>query len=573
MSPHAVFPNSGELENRLVDHLLSQGVLTQEQLNNLKQLASWRTEPLSDILLRETDLREVELTAHYAQLSDLPILESRDLRIEPGLLNLVPPRAVLRYRILPLRFDRQTLLLATDHLRDSEEIAELQVLLARPLDWILCTPTELTEAITHFYGVGLQSYLKGMAPSPTTSAPATTEENSGVPEFIDELIREAIRSKASDLHIEPREQHLCVRFRIDGVLHDMPLPKGIERFRKSIISSLKVMANLDIADRRLPQDGRIEKILDGEKFDIRISVLPTRHGESVALRLLNRSDTFLTLKELGLPETHRSDLDYLIRLPHGLLLFTGPTGSGKTTSQYAVLDEANDRHRKIITIEDPVEYQIEDITQLQIQASIGFTFAQGLRSILRHDPDVILVGEIRDNETAAISVSAALTGHLVLSTLHTNDSAGAAPRLIDMGIEPYLVASSLQGVISQRLLRCICTHCKQAIPLDDPSLSAPPPKLSSSSPPPQTWRGAGCPYCRFTGYQDRRALFEIMVIRDSLRSLIAERASSSVLFQKAVNEGLLPLMQVGWKRVLEGETTLEELLRITGDSHSETLGM
>lgn len=545
--------------------MVAEKRLEPEELKTLVQRSEWRKQSLERLLVSEGVVSEVELVQTFSDLTGLPILKSTETLATHETVASVPPHAALRYRIMPLHREASSLLLATDHPRDPDEIAELMVILGCSLKWKLCTFRELTELITHFYGVGLAPFLRLQEnESHLHQSGGRSETSTGIPDFIDALIREAIRSHASDIHIEPQEDTLVVRFRIDGVLHNIPLPEGIDSYQKSVISSVKVMANLDIADRRMPQDGRIEKQLDDQSFDIRISVLPTRMGESLGLRILNREDTFLGIDELGLASWQRKKLQRLIQLPYGLLLFTGPTGSGKTTSQYAVLAEANDSKRKIITIEDPVEYQVKGITQLQTHAEIGFTFAHGLRSILRHDPDIILVGEIRDDETARIAVSAALTGHLVLSTLHTNDSAGSAPRLIDMGIEPYLVASSLQGIISQRLVRSICPHCKREDTLEDGFLEEVKPLFPESTPPYSTWTGCGCPYCRFTGYQNRRALFELMEINDPLRSLIAERSSSSVLMQQAIQRGMIPLRRAGWELVLKGLTTLEELLRITG---------
>lgn len=508
-----------------------------------------------------------------AEADGLPRLNTRNLQIEASVLKKVPVRAVVRFRILPVAVKGETLLLATDHERSAGEIAELNVLMDRPIDWVLCGASELTQLISHFYGLGLDAYLRWMDQSSGEGSDAINGEPPGIRAFIDEILREAVAIQASDIHLEPTRDNLIARFRIDGVLHDIPLPQGIGAFRKAVVSSLKVMANLDLADRRLPQDGRFEKRMAGGQLDIRVSVLPTRDGETLALRLLNRSDTFLGLHELGLPEMQRQQLDRLIQRPHGLVLFTGPTGSGKTTSQYAVLDEANNRQRKIITLEDPVEYQIPGITQLQVQSGIGFTFAQGFRSVLRHDPDIILVGEIRDDETAGIAVSAALTGHLVLSTLHTNDSVSAATRLIDMGIEPYLVASSLEGVISQRLVRLLCPQCRRAHALDsgmqDEGLPHMPPLTAES----RIWEAQGCPSCRFTGYRGRVALFEILELSDALRSLVAKRVASPRLYQVALEHGMIPLRSAGWHQVLQGRTTLGELLRTTSDISPRRAGM
>ncbi|MEX2607033.1 MAG: ATPase, T2SS/T4P/T4SS family [Kiritimatiellia bacterium] len=564
-TPPFHYASLNELRDRLGNTLVEDGRLKPEELKILLQRSEWRKQSLESLLVTEKYLSEEQLVQTFASITGLPVLKNTETLVDNEAVSSVPPGAALRYRIMPLQRENSCLILASDHPRDPDEIAELMVILGYSLQWKLCTAREITGLIKHFYGVGLAPFLQlRESETRTHQAGRRNETGTGIPDFIDALIREAIQSNASDIHIEPQEDTVVVRYRIDGVLHNVPLPEGVNAYQKAIISSIKVMANLDIADRRMPQDGRIEKKLDEESFDIRISVLPTRMGETVELRLLNREDTFLGIDELGLASWQRKKIQRLIQLPHGLLLFTGPTGSGKTTSQYAVLAEANDSKRKIITIEDPVEYQVKGITQLQTHAEIGFTFAHGLRSVLRHDPDIILVGEIRDDETARIAVGAALTGHLVLSTLHTNDSAGSAPRLIDMGIEPYLVASSLQGIISQRLVRSICPHCKQQKTLEDDFLEEVQSLFPESTPPYTTRAGCGCPYCRFTGYQNRRALFELMEITDPLRSLIAERSSSPVLMQQAIKQGMTPLRQAGWELVLNGHTTLEELLRITG---------
>jgi type II secretory ATPase GspE/PulE/Tfp pilus assembly ATPase PilB-like protein len=329
------------------------------------------------------------------------------------------------------------------------------------------------------------------------------------------------------------------------------------------VSSLKIMPALNIAERRLPQDGRIEWKAGQESFDLRVSVLPTRHGEAVNLRILNRRSTFMRLTDLGFRPDQYEIIQDLAGQPYGMVLFTGPTGSGKTTSLYAALAHLNDAERKIITIEDPVEYQMAGITQLQVQPSIGFTFAAGLRSILRHDPDVVLIGEIRDGETAGIAVSAALTGHLVFSTLHTNDSAASLTRLVDMGIEPYLVASSVHGIVAQRLVRRLCPQCAEPEPLAGrmrEELDALQPGGADSG---RIRRGRGCPHCRFTGYSGRRPIFEIIEMNDELRAMVVDRASSAVLMRHAVSRGLVTLRRAAWDLVLKGETSVEELLRVT----------
>jgi type II secretion system protein E len=374
------------------------------------------------------------------------------------------------------------------------------------------------------------------------------------------LIENAIAAEASDIHIEPFEDTLRVRYRIDGLLFDQEAPP--RRLRDAITSRIKLMADLNIAERRLPQDGKIRVALHGRRLDIRVATLPTLHGESLVLRLLDRASLFLPLDRLGFaPDTLARFLS-LIHRPHGILLVTGPTGSGKTTTLYAALDKINAPDRKIITLEDPVEYQLRGVNQIPVKPKIGLTFATGLRHILRQDPDVILVGEIRDPETVDIAIQAALTGHLVFSTLHTNDAPSAIPRLLDMGAEPYLVASVLSAVLAQRLVRRLCPHCRapyHPTPADLAALGVPTP------PDTPLWRGRGCDHCRGTGYRGRLGIYELFVLTDDLRSLILRRASSRDLRRLALDQGMRPLRLDGWSKACQGLTTVDEVLRVTQD--------
>jgi len=558
MSPEStpeLYRSLPAIRARLLDQLIEEGRLTRAVSHDHEQRAAWKKIPMERVLIEEGVITEEELITRLSGMTRLPRFNTRTARIDANALDAVPARAAVHYRIMPLALDGGRVILATDHVRDPEEEAQLRVILGRPIGWMLCTPREMDECITHYYGIGINTFLDMIE--------GAGDAQGGIPALVNDIIRDAIRSNATDIHVEPEEERLLIRYRIDGVLYDAPLPRGIEKYQKAIISSLKVMAQLNIAERRLPQDGRLEKTLDDQSFDIRMSVLPTRYGESVALRILNRSATFLRMDELGLDMEQRAQFEELLQRPYGLTLFTGPTGSGKTTSLYAGLAMLNDRERKIITVEDPVEYHIRGITQLQVQPAIGFTFANGLRSILRHDPDVILVGEIRDDETADIAVSAALTGHLVLSTLHTNDTASSAMRLVDMGVEPYLVASCLQGIVAQRLIRRICPHCREELALDDAYEAEVQHWFPDRSGPLRVCKGRGCPYCRFTGYLGRRALYEMLTIDDEFRAMIIDRVPSAVMMQRAVEQGIVPLRKVGWKMVLNGESTLEDLLRIT----------
>jgi general secretion pathway protein E/type IV pilus assembly protein PilB len=383
------------------------------------------------------------------------------------------------------------------------------------------------------------------------------------------VLAEAIDRRATDVHFEPFETALRVRYRVDGVLQEANILPEVRQFQPAIVSRLKILSRLDIAEKRLPQDGRIKLRVGPREVDVRVSVIPMLHGEAVVLRLLDRGATLLGLEHLGMDEPDRNAVERILDLPHGIVLVTGPTGSGKTTTLYAGLSRINDVERKIITIEDPIEYHLHGINQIQVSPKGGLTFARGLRSILRHDPDVILVGEIRDQETADIAVQASLTGHLVFSTLHTNDAPGALTRLVDMGIEPYLVASSLEMVLAQRLVRLICPGCRQQYTPPDPEALR---SEFGGEPPPRLYQGEGCPQCQGTGYRGRTGIFEVMPISESIESMILERASAGEIRKVAARQGMRSLREDGLRLVRSGKTTLEEVLRATKDERFDGNG-
>jgi type II secretion system protein E len=379
------------------------------------------------------------------------------------------------------------------------------------------------------------------------------------------LIENAVTASASDIHIEPFEDNLRVRYRIDGVLFDAETPP--RRLKAAITSRIKIMAELNIAERRLPQDGRIRMTLGGRRLDIRVSTIPTIHGESVVMRLLDRAAILMPLERLGFAPRTQRQVERLIHLPHGILLVTGPTGSGKTTTLYAALDKINSPGKKIITIEDPVEYQLRGVNQIHVKPKIGLTFAAGLRHIVRQDPDVIMVGEIRDLETADIAIHAALTGHLVFSTLHTNDAPGALTRLLDMGVEPYLVASVLEGVLAQRLVRLVCLACRVPCEPEPKELRA----MGVDGVPPGVTlaRGKGCPECRGTGYRGRTGIYELLVMTEEFRSLTLRKTPGHEIRQRAVAAGMVTLRQDGWAKCCQGLTTIDEVLRVTHEEGEE----
>lgn len=374
------------------------------------------------------------------------------------------------------------------------------------------------------------------------------------------ILFQAVKERASDIHIEPFQKELIVRYRIDGILYQRLSPP--KRYQSAIVSRLKVMAKLDIAEKRLPQDGRIPIKIADKDIDIRVSIIPTTFGERVVLRLLDKSSILLGLEEIGLSPAQLHTVDDLIHRSNGILFVTGPTGSGKTTTLYAALSRINSPDKNIITIEDPVEYQLWGIGQIQVNPKIGLTFAQGLRSVLRHDPDVILVGEVRDTETAEIAIQAALTGHLVFSTLHTNDAASAATRLLDMGVEPFLVASVVRAIVAQRLVRVICPECKEGYPPNGEALR----EIGISSFQLEggvVYRGRGCPACSETGYRGRSGIYEMLIVSDAIRHLIMEKADSTSICRQAVEEGMKTLREDGAQKVIAGLTTLEEVVRVT----------
>jgi general secretion pathway protein E/type IV pilus assembly protein PilB len=387
-------------------------------------------------------------------------------------------------------------------------------------------------------------------------------EDASIIRFVNQVLRDAIELRASDIHLEPFEDELRIRYRIDGVLQEIPVPAQIKRFQPAIVSRVKILSHLNIAEKRLPQDGRIKIRIENSEVDIRVSVIPMLHGEAVVMRLLRQNATLRGMGELGLDARELKSFRRILGLPHGIILVTGPTGSGKTSTLYTALNEINDSVRKIITIEDPIEYQLRGINQIQVLEKAGLTFARGLRAILRHDPDVLLIGEIRDQETAQIAVQASLTGHLVFSTLHTNDAPGALTRLVDMGVEPYLVASSLEAVLAQRLVRVLCPECRQED--DSPTTQA----LKAQLDFPRdlrVYRAVGCRECRNTGYHGRRGIFEWMDMTNEIQQMILKNCSSGEIREAAMRSGMRTLSDDGWRLVRDGVTTPEEVLRVTKD--------
>jgi type II secretory ATPase GspE/PulE/Tfp pilus assembly ATPase PilB-like protein len=425
-------------------------------------------------------------------------------------------------------------------------------------------------SLTHFYGLGAETIdqliaeAEAMPQDEEDDDIAVQTQETGMVRFINLIIAEAIRMDCTDIHIEPFENTLRLRYRIDGILQEIPLPKGVEKLRNAVSSAVKIMAAMDIAEHRKPHDGRIKVRCGNSDYDLRVSVLPTGWGETCCLRILSRGTIKIDLDTLGLSPYQLPKIAKLTELPHGVILMTGPTGSGKTTTLYALLARLNKTGTKIITVEDPVEYQMAGISQVQIHSKIGLTFASVLRSILRHDPDVILVGEIRDSETADIAVRSSLTGHLVLSTLHTNDAPSAVTRLTDMGVEPYLISSCVEGIVAQRLVRRVCRNCNDTYEVPESIRNeiamTYPDRIDEA----QFIHGHGCPACGFTGYRGRSAINEVMIMSDPLRAMVVAREPANIIKDLAMKEGMVTLRQDGWLRVIEGRTSVEEVLRVAG---------
>ena len=491
--------------------------------------------------------------------------------VEPDkqLLSLFPARILLKEQLLPLRRTNGTIEVATSRLFATQGLDALKTMTGLKLKPVLAPREAIDREMKKRLGVGADTI--DTLDEETTFTVVDDEnkedtdldsaaEDASIIRFVNQVLKDAIELRASDIHLEPFEDELRIRYRIDGVLQEVPVPAQIKRFQPAIVSRVKILSHLNIAEKRLPQDGRIKIRVETNEVDIRVSVIPMLHGEAVVMRLLRQNSTLRGMKDLGMDGRELKCFQHVLELPHGIILVTGPTGSGKTSTLYTALNTINDAVRKIITIEDPVEYQLKGVNQIQVSEKAGLTFARGLRSILRHDPDVLLIGEIRDQETAQIAVQASLTGHLVFSTLHTNDAAGACTRLVDMGVEPYLVASSLEAVLAQRLVRVLCKHCKQ--PDISPTTQVFKAKLGI---PADTtiYRSVGCRECRNTGFHGRQAIFEWMDTDNEIRQLILKNASSDEIRNAARKGGMRMLAEDGWRLVRMGMTTVEEVLSVT----------
>jgi len=545
---------------------------------------SWRAavdggsaEPLLTFVARERGVAEDVFTQKLATALGWPYLDLPKLTVENEVRGKLSTKIAFQYFVLPVAINDGVLQIAASDPFDAAMMNAVRFDARMPVCFALATRSEIEKALKKYYGVGAETLDEMGEGEPMELELAYDKEitegdqEASVIKFVNQIIWEAFKDRATDIHFEPQEDELRIRNRVDGILHQIPLPPQLKRFQSAIISRIKVMSGMNISEKRLPQDGRINVRIKGEEIDIRVSTVPTVYGESVSLRLLTRGKIFLSLDKLGFSKLEEDAIREIIVKPHGIFLVTGPTGSGKSTSLYAFLSAINSVSKRIITIEEPVEYELKGINQIAVRSDIGLTFAMGLRHILRQDPNVVMIGEIRDQETADIAIRASLTGHLVFSTLHTNDAPSAFTRLTDMGIEPFLIASSVEAVQAQRLVRTICPHCKTEQKVDRDYLRKigfPEADIETA----KIWHGTGCENCRQQGYQGRKGIYELLIVTEALRPLIMNRAPATTIAQRAIEAGMRTLRTDGWNKVKAGTTTIEEVLRVTQmEEHMESL--
>ncbi len=550
--------------------LKRRGLLSDEQLEQS------RSSDATSVVQAAITLGYVQERDALQALADevgLNYVDLRETDIDLTALEGFPQKLIYRQSLFPIGFQDDSIVVATSDPLDLYPLDEASAATGRNIIPVVAERAEIARLMNRHLGVGSETVEGLMAAKSDedvellekleTDGSELSEmaQEASVVRLVNEILLEAIQTRASDVHIETKSNGIVIRYRIDGILHPQPTPPEINQFQAAIISRLKIMAKLNIAEKRLPQDGRIKLRVHGREVDIRMSVIPMIHGEGIVMRILDKSSMVFELKSLGMSQEVYDQFSEIIEYPHGIILVTGPTGSGKTTTLYSSLLQIQSPETKIITTEDPVEYQLDGINQIQVHAKIGFTFAHSLRSILRHDPDIVLVGEIRDLETAENAIQASLTGHLVFSTLHTNDAAGAFTRMSDMGVEPFLVAGTVEAVMAQRLIRRLCKHCKQAYTPSKADLPSDFPWDRLGDRP--IYRNVGCRECRNVGYTGRMGIYELLVTDDNIRQLAQDRASSWVIRKEAANHGMRTLRMDAWDKVTAGNTSVDEVLRVT----------
>ncbi|MFA5261152.1 MAG: ATPase, T2SS/T4P/T4SS family [Candidatus Omnitrophota bacterium] len=560
----------------LAKELIRRGVLpsavVEEQLKVIENTAI----PLKNILVERNLMPEQDLLQILSGLYSLEVVNLRNYSVDPSVVEHVPVRFAWYYKFMPIKITGKSVLVACANPLDLKVQDEIRVHLALEPQIVLAKEQDVLDALNKYYGLAadtLERMSKDAAAKPGAEIPqgaAVEDLDEGaqdvtVARLVNQILLEAYKKRATDIHIEPYRNNVRVRYRIDGSLVDANIPPAVKDFLPSIISRIKIISNLSIVEKRLPQDGSAVVKTQEQTLDLRISTIPTPHGESMVVRILPTQVMLLSLEKLGLDQKNLEVFRRLVKRPHGIILVTGPTGSGKTTTLYACLHEINSTDRKIITLEDPLEYEMEGITQIQVNPRVDLDFAIGLRSVLRHDPDIIMVGEIRDLETAEIAIRTALTGHLVFSTLHTNDAASGITRLIEMGLEPFLVSSSIEAFIAQRLVRIICPHCKEEDLTQPPEIKE---ELAASLGMNdlryvKVFHGRGCDFCNQTGFYGRTAIYEILAVDEDIRAAILEKQRTEQIKRLAVKRGMITLRQNGWQKVLAGITTPAEVINVT----------
>jgi type IV pilus assembly protein PilB len=545
--------------------LLERGLVTPDQLEHARAEHDRTGRPMSRLLLEQTGLAETDLSRVVAEVSGFEYVDLDEYQLDPTATAMVSDILARRYWALPVAWEGETLVVAMADPSNVVAVDDIRSITGARVRVVVATPSCISSAIDRSHRIDADVEETTLALDSAEEEEDLAQlrevtEDAPIVRLVNLLIRQAVQDRASDIHIEPAERDVRVRYRVDGVLHDvMRTPK---RVQSGLVSRLKIMADLDIAERRVPQDGRVSVQLAGRQVDLRVATLPTIFGEKVVLRILDKGTAMLDLADLGFLPGTMSRFETAFTKPYGTILVTGPTGSGKSTTLYATLNRLNDPAKNIITVEDPVEYRLPGINQVQVNTRAGLTFAAALRSILRSDPDIVLVGEIRDRETAVIAMEAAITGHLVLSTLHTNDAASTPTRLVEMGLEPYLVSSAIDCIVAQRLARRLCDRCKELYAPSSSELAAAGWDDTAEPPPDRLWRPVGCGTCGRKGYLGRFALHEVLLVTEELEALIAERAHSEDIRKVAVAQGMQTLRQAGLAQVAAGVTSVEELLRV-----------
>jgi type IV pilus assembly protein PilB len=553
------------LKKRLGKILVEAGVVSEEEIQEALESQNGRS--LVRTLVELGYAKEEDIAKAIAEATGLPYVKLSDYEVDPAATALIPEEMARRYSMIPIKIEGGNLIVAMADPSNVFAVDDLRIITGYEIKPVVATESEINNVINQFSRMDqdVEAMIESVEGEEVEAASIEVEEevedeDAPIVKLVNYVLTEAVRSRAADVHIEPQEDDLRVRYRIDGVLHEvMRSPKKIQL---GMITRLKIMANMDIAERRLPQDGRFSLIVDGRPIDFRVASLPTIHGEKIVLRLLEKESIMMTLEQLGFSEETLKRFKSSLSKPYGAIFVTGPTGSGKTTTLYAALNILNSIEKNIITVEDPVEYRLSGVAQVQVNPKAGLTFAAALRSILRNDPDIVMIGEIRDQETALIAIESALTGHLVLSTLHTNDAPSAITRLTEMGLETFLISSAVDCIVCQRLARLLCPKCKEPYTPSLEALQRVGFPLGEGEEIPTLYRPKGCDYCSQTGYRGRTGVFEVMLMSEEIERLTVERASTEEIKKVAISEGMRTLREEGLLKVKAGITSIEEIMRV-----------